>query len=197
MRQKGFAILPLIIVIVVIIGVAGYFVYQKKSALAPVVEVSQTNQAVTSTTNQSVDKTAVWQTYTNKQYGFEFTYPKDVTVQIGKYVPVGGTNWQLGPNWPVLEGVITGGKIQTQEYFEISLRVYPAVSNLEGGIEIPSSYKKLTGSPDGSLVFSDGKNVRAYSQNSQYAFELSYSNLENEKSNQTLNQIISTFKFTK
>lgn len=63
MNQKGFALLPLL-VILILAGAAGYFVWQKKS---------QTSQIPSD-----------WKTYRNEKYGFEVKYPKGYVVTGGE-----------------------------------------------------------------------------------------------------------------
>lgn len=63
MSQKGFANIILVIVIIIFVGVVGYFAFVKKSE--PIVQQP----------TPTLDKTANWETYTNSQYGFSFKYP--------------------------------------------------------------------------------------------------------------------------
>lgn len=81
-NQKGFVNIILVAVIVVLVGVAGYFVFVKKSELItqqPTPTPTQTN-IYTSPTPTSADETADWKTYTNTQYGFSFKYPEGAKV---------------------------------------------------------------------------------------------------------------------
>ena len=67
-NQRGFANIVLVLVIVVLVGVAGYFVFMKKSE--PVVQ--QTPAPITSQNNQANLKT-----YKSDTYGFEVKYPSE------------------------------------------------------------------------------------------------------------------------
>lgn len=80
-NQKGFAEIFLIGLVVVIIAVAGYFAFIKKSEpvaeqLTPAPVVTQTNTM----TSTSTDETANWKTYINTKYGYEFKYPENVGI---------------------------------------------------------------------------------------------------------------------
>lgn len=82
MKQKGFANIILVIVIVILVGIVGYFIFIKKSepiAQQPTPTPTQTKSPVSPTptpTNQATNL----KTYTNTQYGFEVQIPTDWTV---------------------------------------------------------------------------------------------------------------------
>jgi hypothetical protein len=80
-NQKGFVNIVLMVVIVVLVGVVGYFAFVKK--LEPVAKqpTPAPTQATTPTktpvspTQTAKDETAGWKTFTDTQYGFKFEYP--------------------------------------------------------------------------------------------------------------------------
>jgi hypothetical protein len=77
-NQKGFANIILIGVIIILVVVGGYFLWSQKSKPAveqPVQTPTITQTDTTITTPTTNDKTANWKTYTNSKYGFEFKYP--------------------------------------------------------------------------------------------------------------------------
>lgn len=84
-NQKRFSNGLFIVVIVIFIGIGGYFSLTRKSA--PVVEASLSSQDVRQTTVTAVasvpmesEKTKALKTYQNKKLGFEFTYPAKLTL---------------------------------------------------------------------------------------------------------------------
>ena len=64
-NQKGFASI-LIILLVLLVGAVGYFVYVKKSE-----PVAQQHTQIST----NPDATANWKTYRNDTYGFKVKYP--------------------------------------------------------------------------------------------------------------------------
>ncbi|MEK7547191.1 MAG: hypothetical protein AAB536_03385 [Patescibacteria group bacterium] len=75
MNQKGFANIALVVLVVVLVGVAGYFVLVKKqepvaqqTTPPPVTMQPPTLQQPSPT---PVNETASWKTYVNNKYGFE------------------------------------------------------------------------------------------------------------------------------
>lgn len=68
MNQKTLSV----VVIVVLLGAVGYFVFVRKST-----PIAQQTATPTSTPK---DETANWKTYTNTEYGLEFKYPVGMTL---------------------------------------------------------------------------------------------------------------------
>ncbi len=95
MNQKGFVNIILIMVVVVLIGVAGYFGLVRKSE--PVVEQIPSAQTLTPTPQVSNNQpapiptpsgeTANWKTYRNEVFGFEFSYPEEFPFGAGQKAP--------------------------------------------------------------------------------------------------------------
>lgn len=85
-NQKGFTNVFLIAVVVIVVGVAGYFTLVKKSE--PIIQQPTPTPALPTptptpspTSTLSPDETAGWKTYTNTQYGFTFQYPSIISVK--------------------------------------------------------------------------------------------------------------------
>mgnify|MGYP001592004221 CR=1 FL=1 len=79
-NSKGFATIPLIIIIVVIAGAVGYFVLMNKST--PITQqpmpTPATTQIKTSTPKPTPkDETANWKTYSNDRYRYTLKYPNN------------------------------------------------------------------------------------------------------------------------
>ncbi|MEK7542859.1 MAG: hypothetical protein AAB503_00945 [Patescibacteria group bacterium] len=86
MNQKGFANVVLIILVVVLVGVVGYFAFIKKPVTPTVMEQATNNTPTTqqtpSLTTDNIssqtpltNETANWKTYRNDSFGVEFKYP--------------------------------------------------------------------------------------------------------------------------
>ncbi|KKW20994.1 MAG: hypothetical protein UY64_C0032G0002 [Parcubacteria group bacterium GW2011_GWA1_51_12] len=91
-NQKGFVNIILIIAVVVLIGVAGYFGWVRKSE--PVVEQSPSTQTLTPTPQVSNNQpapiptpsgeTTNWKTYRSELYGLEVSYPSDWSISLNR-----------------------------------------------------------------------------------------------------------------
>lgn len=83
MNQKGFTNIILAVVIVILVGVVGYFAFMKKSepvAQQPTPTPTQTNSPTktpVSPTPTPKDETATWKTYSNAGLSFSINYPNN------------------------------------------------------------------------------------------------------------------------
>lgn len=98
MNQKGFSNIILAIVIVIFLGVFGYFAFIKKFEPIPQQPTSTTTQTKTPTpTTTPKDETANWKVYRNDTYGFELKYPD---------------NWEVDENSALGGGILEKGETQ-------------------------------------------------------------------------------------
>jgi len=167
-NQKGFANVVLIGVLVILIGIGGYFVLKEKQS--PVV------QQVPIT---SAGEIANWKTYTNTQYGFEFKYPETYS-----YNETTNNNWfpnsfeinmydsnHAGFSLFINQPASGGGDCDA---------VKRSIVNINGiNMEKADAYGFL------SYSFKSGKN------------EFIFATLNFYESLVLVDQILSTFKFTK
>lgn len=166
-NQKGFANTILVVVIIILAGIGGYYFLKKPAKVV----VSPTP---TATPTVTVNPTANWKTYTNNQYGYEFKYPNNYSVSTtgstniaslvsSPYVSIEVRNYQILN--------LTGGK--PIAVGGIAAIKFPAGGNRDGGVEyqidVPS--KKLT-------ILFNGRNSSSHDYISEY------------------DKILSTFKFT-
>jgi Tfp pilus assembly protein PilV len=90
-NQKGIAPIIFIIIIVALLAVAGFFAYQyfsTKTSVQPQIQSQQQNQNQQQQTvnqqtanSQPINQVAGWKTYTSTQYGFEIQYPNSMSIQ--------------------------------------------------------------------------------------------------------------------
>jgi len=78
MNQKGFVNIILVVVIVILLGVVGYFALVKKSPLivqqTPISTQTKTPTPTPTPTPVPTNETANWKTYINKDYNFQLTF---------------------------------------------------------------------------------------------------------------------------
>lgn len=81
-QQKGFANIILVVVIVILVGVVGYFAFVKKSEpvtqqLTPTSTSTQTKTPAPTPTKTTTPtpETVSWKTYTNNRVSYQFDYP--------------------------------------------------------------------------------------------------------------------------
>lgn len=78
MRQKGFA--PIIILVLILLGVIGYFIYQNtqlQKSNSNVTSPSTVPNANLLQSSPTPDPTVNWKTYTNTKYGYSVKYPSN------------------------------------------------------------------------------------------------------------------------
>jgi hypothetical protein len=221
--QKGIASVILVIVIIVLVVVAGFFAYQYFSTKTqPVVQTQQNQNQQQQTVNQQtnnvqpINQTAGWKTYINNDYGFSIQYPDgakitDVDMTGGRNVsiqiPVSGKNSLTGKTLEIA--------IVTQQYEHNGPALVPASCNADTFYNSKTSNVVLNG-----MTFIKGNVSGAFGgmQSSSYAIE--YCIMRGDKSfrltsllsssrnsqlpsfnideeSKVLDQMISTFKFTK
>lgn len=192
MKQKGFA---QILILLVVVLVAGYFAFQyyrlKNQTIASLPPV---NLPVVSPTALA-DPTADWQTYTNKIYNYEFKYPD---------------NWYIIPN-----------KDNSVDAGPNSLESLQALGGHGGGVDNPifivySNQNAITDSADGTEKVLSQKNIDvsgipaiSYKVSGSVGFEeativlikskkleIIYYDKPFQQYQDTFDQILSTFKFT-
>ncbi|OGZ43659.1 MAG: hypothetical protein A3C80_04560 [Candidatus Ryanbacteria bacterium RIFCSPHIGHO2_02_FULL_45_43] len=145
MNQRGFANMVLVVVIVILVGAVGYFMFVKKfepGSQQPTPTPTQTNTAVSPTpTPQS--ETAQWKIFTNTEYKYRINYPPDwelgqitvkqspaavrftkITKQGDKYLNDAVVDVIVEPN-PLR-------KTPTEEWYREWVKQIPTGINLEG-----------------------------------------------------------------
>lgn len=82
MNQKGFSDIALFLVIVLALGVVGYFVFVKKSdqTAQQTPTPAQTNTGISPAPTQN-NQLANWKTYSNSKYNFSLKYPDGWTIE--------------------------------------------------------------------------------------------------------------------
>ncbi|OGE18747.1 hypothetical protein A3J19_03145 [Candidatus Daviesbacteria bacterium RIFCSPLOWO2_02_FULL_41_8] len=196
MKQKGLAPI-LIVVLMAALAVGGYLIYsQLPKPIAPPRSITQPTLSPSSIPESSNSaETANWKTYTNTKYGFYFNYPQDFSIK------------------KVAERIFF---IENKEKKSFVLWIYENPNNLSLKDYEGKHTSKETGFgpfvyyPDTELV--KFQNFEAYYTKEEinclskcgsyiwttkdmiYKLTGTAENVPNQK--QTLDQILSTFKFT-
>jgi len=195
-NQKGFANVVLIGIIVVLIGVVGYFAFVKKSE--PVAQQTTPPPTTTQTPTPQqpsptpINETASWKTYKNDTYSFEVKYPSDWTSK-GSWSENGGFFY-------VAFG--TANLLDSKPF--ATLRVYPNQTTLDKFIKyfdyVGGTWKNVSlGGVAAKEVVSTGQNSKQFiltaSVKNSYGFELASTVFGDNVD--TVRKMNSTFQFLK
>lgn len=202
-NQKGFATIALVIVIVVIAGVAGYFVVRKSGPVAqqtPTVSASPTQTK--SPTPTPKNETASWKTYSNSRASFEVGYPSNFSAQRSTAKSGGETVQFSSGKYDVAEIIINveGGNLS-----DVYSSLNNALEGMRGVNKFSSHINKEVGTVTVANVVGykfktvDPKNP-SYIVKEDIVFEkgglIYFMSFQNPFLSQEA-QLLSTFKFTK
>lgn len=132
MNQKRFTNIILIIVVAMLAGAVGYFVFVKKST--PIAQQtptpSQTNNT-TSPTQTQKDETADWKTYSNNKYDFSLKYPKEWILKEFSKSETDLTGAIFSLKSSESNQLLNGGTYPGYEIYEYNLMVsfWPTINN--------------------------------------------------------------------
>ncbi|TSC93708.1 MAG: hypothetical protein CEN91_145 [Candidatus Berkelbacteria bacterium Licking1014_85] len=206
------------IVVVALVGLLGYALGTRQnvtettatttalSTSAKTSTISTGSLITTSTT--AVDPTADWKTYTNTTYEFSFKYPKDwKLIDLAKTETVNG-GFQNGENYIQLYP-----PTRPKELEKLEVMLIPTNSNLLELIKEDSIYSEINKANINNILWSFGerngefggtdyqayavidKNYPAVTATNKVKITAAGYSLLAQKA--TLDQILSTFKFTK
>lgn len=212
MRQKGFTPIFILIIVVFVLGVLGFFAYTKGylSFNLPKPSASTVPNSTPSPSN-TPDPTANWKTYTDKKFSFSFRYPARYTIEKGimEAIPEGEASFNAGSKedrfW--VDAVYFDGTLSQ------FINKYTAY---DSGVKIVMTNLNIS-SPLGELVNQNNSNVRIYQYTNHYnqainpgakdiiaytgfivsnnfGYILRSANVTDNM--QEFSQILSTFKFT-
>lgn len=171
MNNKGIAPLVVIVIVIAVLAIGGYFVLKTKVAVAP-------TQSPTISSTTAPNEASGWKTYTNTKYGFELKFPSNWSgykVGAERKLTDGGTS--ISFDFPF---TINGTKTYYNSAFQIiiyPISVWPSVQLSDG-----SKPLKLTENNNYIYSYAIGQDLGGNSQ------------LETAASD--MNSILSTFKFT-
>jgi len=192
--SKGFA--PLILLIgILIIGLAavgGYYLYQKQTSY-PIPQVVQKTPQPKLTKSTSSAQTANWKTYADTKYGYQVQYPADwdLTVLVPGGFSIGGNALGYnGRNFLFSVSILPNTIWDKAEKFPDMVNSNHVVEDVT-----ISGIKGLKKIGDPNLP---GPGFQILLSKNNFTYELTgFDNLYKEdKDNSTVDQILSSFKFT-
>lgn len=196
-KQKGLA--PLLIIILIALALGGYLLYQKQTKLIA------TPQPVASTVASSSADISDWKTYTNTKYGFEIKYPIEAFIYVPEPDPLDTLVWIELPGQSASDassqlriGIEDNPKSKSAKDFCLSRwdSKYPIIE--EGQTRIGNIVAhtvrvdtRISGDVSATCITKENKIL---------VLDFDIDIIENDplikEHTQTLNLIISTFKFT-
>lgn len=219
MNQKGFANIILIVIVVLAVGVVGYFAFVKKSAptAQPAPTPPQTDNAASSTPTQK-NETANWKIYSNSKYNFSLKYPNGWTLEESSQTDLTGRIISLRS--PETSQLLNERKIDSGYSYNLVVSFWPTINNeyARGGSWIgqrnyssladyftdKNAFKQKTGSI--TVAGQNAYEVSIGGAGANYGvmiehdgiYELSFETAwDKSKLGSTEKQILSTFQFSK
>jgi hypothetical protein len=223
-RQKGFALLP-VIIIIALIGIVGYLVYQNTQLKNGSVNPSPTiTNTVTNLPERSPspEPTANWKTYTNNKYGYSIKVPayiSQLAVGPGNAKVIDDADWLFAKTDLSLldsahKSIASGGAVV------LEIASYPsnvAQQNYDmhcKGTQLSFNQENPTISDTSPITdveqYTQSYGIASHSTVPQIKFwdskvcfikngidyEIYYQNYESSNTDPTFDQILSTLKFT-
>lgn len=186
MNQKGFVNITLVVVIVVLVGVVGYFTFVKKSK--PIVQQPTPTSTTTPTKtftpipiSTSQDGTVNWKIYSNSEYGFQFKYPSNWRL----YDAIQNPTWS-GDSYKIRVSYRRGGGVSSPTYCQARPTDQRCQKTQIDGNEAIIDW----GGSEGNEVSID---ISDKDRGLIILYIMNYAPAEKS----TIDQILSTFKFTK
>lgn len=205
-EQKGYSIpmLVTLVVILIIVGAGGYFLYQKQSKTTETPQ-KQTSPAIPQST-PVIDQTANWKTYTNTQYSFSFKYPQELTLSESGGPIVGSKIKSLvdisldrpngsSDNFPIIGLSVIDAQQSPTDYINTNICSPETCFPLQSGI-LPGSILAQTA----NIVHY--QNIGTFFNHNKLLFYFSIDSrvpntpIPQQDAYKMYNQILSTFKFT-
>ena len=199
-KQKGLAPI-LIIILIAVMAVGGYLLYQKqiKPVAVPQFSPSPVVSPVISPIASSSADTANWKTYTNSKYGFTLKYPQNLSVKETSNIIIFNA---VGNK----DNETVFALIVYENPNNLSLKDYETKNTGESGMG-PSVYyssSQLVTLENGTKVYYQKEEISCFSKCGSYIWinkDKIYkflgsvnSGIKDQK--QIMDQILSTFKFT-
>ena len=200
--QKGFGFLGILLVVAIVAGIGAFTfdsLFPDKSPFAPskeeknAIDMAEQMKDVLEQKNADTqqDETVDWKTYRNEEYGFEFQYPKELTIDER----IQPNNSQLLYVWLPFEK-----EVPVDYGFELDIRALEPNDNADDNKPntsidgIPAFQSSELGWNDSEIV----STIFVY-RGSRYYFSVTGKEQEllDDRAKQIYTKIFSTFKFIK
>lgn len=197
-RQNNFLVILLSILLLISVGVAGFFAYQTQMLVKELTAMKSASTPVSSEELKN-DPASDWKTYSNSKYGLSLKYPSDWTIKTD---PIYSTNPRLVTFDTKMSTNLQPMEYQNREFFiahhnNIKDMASWIAENYQGATVV----NNIKINNNDFLVINGGIQARAreyaikIGENSYLRFVLEPVDKEDEF-DELFDQILSTFKFT-
>ncbi|MBI2669894.1 MAG: hypothetical protein HYX20_02015 [Candidatus Yanofskybacteria bacterium] len=197
-NQKGFANIILVVVIVILVGAVGYFVFVKNP-------VAIQTKIPTPTPTKTADSTASWMTYTNPRAGYQFEYPStNLTLELNETIKYPDSQTK---NQDLVQFAANTKDASEQQPVTFGVRTYVGVKNnsienwiQNGGSATSSDLANYTKRSIGGQTAYTGRGISVTYILYNYNVYIIDAHAGIEPAHDTdpvYGHILSTFKFTK
>ena len=197
-NQKGFSKIAIIIIVLILIGGA-YFVFSKKDRS---VSIQDTENKDDQSSQSSVESLSVgnWKTYKNDKYGLDVKYPENFVVSRQT-----DSSLYLASDQSCFDKIKKASPGYVEKGCSYYLMLIQDNKIIEEGVGVVREVVKISGLSGEKIINQSSKTGDEYASitiqfekgNKWYIFNVINNMSDNHIAKDTMDKILSTFKFTK